>query len=81
MKVITMTAEEAIHLLEDNAKVLVFIETGSVNGFDILRFNECEGMLKNGDRIQYILSDYISQIRVSSPHQRIITILLPPLLD
>jgi hypothetical protein len=77
---IVMTADEAVKLRGGDTKVLVCTDEEPVNAFSTIKFAECEELIKDGEQIQYLLNDFIEQLRVRSlcPRNITTTILLPP---
>lgn len=78
---IVMTADEAVRLRGGDTKVLVCTDEKPVNEFNMKRFAECEDLIKEGEQIQYMLSDFIEQLKVRSirsPKYGTTTILFPP---
>lgn len=84
LEYVKMTASEAVKLVGGDATVYVAIgrETDCVADFTRRKFCECEGMIRNGESIQYIVDDFISQLNVlnipTKHTKNIAVILLPP---
>lgn len=83
MKVMRMTADEAVRLVGGDAIVYVSIgtETDCVTEFTRCVFHDCEDIIRRGNRIQREMDDLIDQLRILRtkriPYQNLAVILLP----
>lgn len=77
---VLMTADEAVRLRGGDTKVLVCTDKQSIAAFEMKQFAECETLIRDGQKIQYLFDEFMEQLKVLSfqSPKFTTTILLPP---